>query len=496
MNHWIIAPVILPALVAGVLALTSERRELQRKVGGVSVVLQVLIACVLVGQAAQNEVLVYALGNWQAPFGIALVLDRLSAIMLLTSAVLAAFCLFHAMRGEDVQGRFFHPLFQFQLMGLNGAFLTGDLFNLFVFFEVLLISSYGLLLHGGGAPRMRAGLHYVVLNLLGSLLFLIGVGALYGITGTLNMADLADKLMLLEGPAALVAQSAAFLLLVVFALKAAAFPMYMWLPDAYASAMAPVAALFAIMTKVGVYAIVRVHIVVFAPTAGLAAPNVGLWLLPVGLITMVLATLGAIASPDLRRLIAYLTLLSVGILLSLIGAKGTDGLGAVLYYLVHSTLASAALFLIAGLVRESRGVAEDRLTRKGARVLPASLGALFLLAAAAIAGLPPLSGFLGKIMVLQAAGQGVAAVWLWTALLVTSFFAVLTLARAGIVLFWEARPYAGGGVAVQGGSLPTIGLLACLIMMSIFASPVKQFTDAAAGQLADRDGYISSVLKR
>ncbi|MFT5392401.1 MAG: multicomponent K+:H+ antiporter subunit D [Gammaproteobacteria bacterium] len=496
MNHWIVAPIIVPALFAGVLALVGERHELQRKLGGFSVVLQLLIALLLIGQASQNDVLVYALGDWLAPFGIVLVLDRLSAIMLLTSSVLATFCLFHAMRGEDAQGRFFHPLFQFQLMGLNGAFLTGDLFNLFVFFEVLLISSYGLLLHGGGAARMRAGLHYVVLNLVGSLLFLIGVGAVYGITGTLNMADIAHKLTLLEGSAALLAQSAAFLLLVVFALKAAAFPMYLWLPDAYASAMAPVAALFAIMTKVGIYAIVRVHMVVFAPSAGAATPDVNSWLLPIGLITMGLAIVGAIASPDLRRLIAYLTLLSVGILLSLIGAEGTVGLGAALYYLVHSTLASAALFLIAGLVRELRGVAQDRLARNGARVLPMWLGVLFLFAAAAMAGLPPLSGFLGKIMVLQAVQDHTAAVWLWTAVLITSFLAVLTLARAGIVLFWEARPRVGDMVAVQAGSLPTIGLLACLIMMSVYASPVKRFTDAAAVQLSDRGAYISAVLQR
>ncbi len=496
MNPLLVAPIVLPALAGALLAVVGARAVVQRTLSALAMALQVLVAAVLLNQAGEGAVQVYALGSWPPPFGIVLVLDRLSALLLLTTAVLAAFCLLQAVRGDDTVGRFFHPLFQFQLMGLNGAFLTGDLFNLFVFFEVLLISSYGLLLHGGGAPRLRAGLHYVTLNLAGSALFLIGVGVLYGLTGTLNMADLAGKVAFLEGHTARLAQAAALILLVVFGLKAAAFPLYLWLPNAYASARASVAALFAVMTKVGVYAIVRVHAVIFAPAAGAAALDLAAWLLPVGLITMLVATLGAIASPTLRGLIAYLTLLSVGILLSALAASGVGGLGAALYYLVHSTLASAALFLLAGLIRGLRGAAGDRLVHERANALPVALGVLFLLAAAALAGLPPLSGFLGKLMVLQAAAGLSVTTWLWTAMLGTSFLTVLTLARAGIVLFWDARPHAGAAVATPSGMLATIGLVACLFAMSVFAGPMKAFTDAAATQLADRDAYVTAVLKR
>jgi len=494
MNHLVVAPILVPAFAAALLAFVRERADVQRTLSGLAMALQVMVAAALMAQAGEGSVQVYALGNWPPPFGIVLVLDRLSALLLFVTAVLAAFCLLHAVRGDDREGRFFHPLFHFQLMGLNGAFLTGDLFNLFVFFEILLISSYGLLLHGGGAERLRAGLHYVTLNLAGSALFLIGVGVLYGLTGTLNMADLAVKVGLLEGPTARLAQAAALILLVVFGLKAAAFPLYLWLPEAYASARAPVAALFAVMTKVGVYAIVRVHAVIFAPAAGAAALDLGAWLLPVGLITMSIAMLGAIASVHLRGLIAYLTLLSVGLLLSALGASGVAGLGAALYYLVHSTLASAALFLLAGMIRELRGPVSDRLVHERANALPPALGVLFLLAAAVIAGIPPLSGFLGKVMVLQAVSHGAAMVWLWAAVLATGFLTVLTLARAGIVLFWETRPPVGGAPAAPVGMLATIGLLGCLLALSLFAGPVKGFTDATATQLADRDGYITSVL--
>src|SRR5690606_2213561 len=230
----------------------------------------------------------YRLGDWPAPFGIVLVLDRLSALMLVLTAAVALFSLLHAVQGQDRAGPLYHPLFQLQLVGLNGAFLTGDLFNLFVFFEILLIASYCLLVHGSTAPRLRAGVHYVVLNLAGSSLFLIAVGTLYGVTGTLNMADMAQKVALLGAPDAALVRSAALLLLVVFALKAALVPLYFWLPAAYSAASAPVAALFAIMTKVGVYSIVRVYTLIFGSGGGVAAEVATPWLLPLALLTVVL----------------------------------------------------------------------------------------------------------------------------------------------------------------------------------------------------------------
>ncbi len=234
-----------------------------------------------------------------APYGIVLVVDRLAAWMLLTTSLLAVFALLYAVRGIDTEGRHFHVLFQLQLFGLNGAFLTGDLFNLFVFFEILLLASYGLLLHGGGRNRVKAGLHYVVINLVGSTLFLFAVGTLYGVTGTLNMADLAVKLAQTPPENLALVQSAGLLLFAVFALKAALLPLYLWLPAAYAHTSAPVAALFAIMTKVGAYSILRVYSLMFGDAAGPVANLLDAWLAPLALVTLVLGMLGVLASTSL-----------------------------------------------------------------------------------------------------------------------------------------------------------------------------------------------------
>ncbi|MEX0760599.1 MAG: proton-conducting transporter membrane subunit, partial [Tistlia sp.] len=260
MNHWIVVPVILPAMLAPLLVLAVRHSlTLQRVFSAVGTAALVAVSLGLALRAAGGGPEIYELGNWPAPFGIVLVLDRLSALMLLLTGLLAAAVLTYAISsGWDARGRHFHPLFQFQLMGVNGAFLTGDLFNLFVFFEVLLIASYGLMLHGGGAERLKAGVQYIVVNLAGSTLFLFAVGTIYAVTGTLNMADLAVKVQQVAPGDEALLRVGALLLLVVFAVKAALVPLHFWLPGTYANAPAPVAALFAIMTKVGAYSIIRV----------------------------------------------------------------------------------------------------------------------------------------------------------------------------------------------------------------------------------------------
>ena len=278
MNHLVIVPVLLP-LVTGVLLLLLADRSvrLSRIVSLFSASALVGVCGLLVVSAGRDNIEVYALGNWAPPFGIVLILDRLSALMLGITSVLALFSLGFAARGEDTRGSNLHSLVHFLLMGVNGAFLTGDLFNLFVFFEVLLLASYALLLHGGGPARVRAGLHYVILNLTGSCLFLIAAAMLYGLTGTLNMADMAGRVAALNPADAPLVAAAGALLLVVFGLKAAVVPLYFWLPRAYASAAAPVAALFAIMTKVGVYGIIRVYPLIFGDSAGGTEPPMHHW---------------------------------------------------------------------------------------------------------------------------------------------------------------------------------------------------------------------------
>ncbi|MFO7704903.1 MAG: monovalent cation/H+ antiporter subunit D, partial [Halopseudomonas sp.] len=450
----------------------------------------------LLWQADQGVLQVYAMGNWQPPFGIILLLDRLSALMLVVTAVLAFFSLLYGMRGDDQRGRNFHALFQFQLMGINGAFLTGDLFNLFVFFEILLIASYALLLHGAGSARVRAGLHYVVLNLFGSALFLIAVGTLYGVTGTLNMADLAVKIAEVPAVDAPLVGAAGMLLLVVFGLKAAIFPLYFWLPKAYAAASAPVAALFAVMTKVGLYSILRVYTLMFGEDAGMLANMAQDWLWPVALVTIALGAIGALAASSLNGLIAYLVVVSVGTLLAGVSLGTQEALSASLYYLMHTTWISGALFLFAGIISRLRG------PRFAARLVPGPdmphsvlLSGLFFVAAVSVAGLPPLSGFVGKVLLLSAAGSGVLGAWLYAVVLSGSLIALVALSRAGSTLFW--RHDAAAEAAEPLDPLRMLAMLVLLLsspLLVYFAVPVLEYLDATAAQLLNPAEYIQQVL--
>jgi len=322
-QHLIVLPVVLP-LVAGILLLYQRQGlvHYKRAVSVIATLLLLLVSIALVRQAASGEITYYALGDWQPPFGVVLVLDRLSALMVLLTSLLAVGAVVFACGGDDEKGSNFHGLFQWQLLGINGAFLTGDLFNLFVFFEVLLLASYALLLHGGGKARIQASVHYVVLNLAGSSLFLIAVGILYGATGTLNMADMGYKLASLPAEREGLVTAGALMLLVVFGLKAAILPLYFWLPRAYAAAPAPVAALFAIMTKVGIYAILRVYSLIFGEQAGRLVALEQPWVWWLALATLAAAGVGVMAARDLRLLVAYLVLISVGTLLAIIKATG------------------------------------------------------------------------------------------------------------------------------------------------------------------------------
>ncbi len=496
--HLPILPVVWP-LLAGVLLLALRKRALsvQRAVSVAATLALIPFALALIGAVADGSHLVYALGNWVAPFGIVLVVDRLAAWMLLTTALVAVLALLAAIRGCDARGRHFHVLFQLQLFGLNGAFLTGDLFNLFVFFEILLLASYGLLLHGGGRLRVKAGLHYVVINLVGSILFLFAVGTLYGVVGTLNMADLASKLAATPVENLPLVQSAGLLLFGVFALKAALLPLYLWLPAAYAHTSAPVAALFAIMTKVGAYSILRVGSLLFGDAAGPLAHLLDPWLAPLALATIVLGTFGVVASTGLRQQAAYLVVASVGSLLLAFGLGSRETIAAGLYYLPHTVFATAALFLLADSISRARGEFADRFesgpAMPGARVL----GGLFFVTAMAIAGLPPLSGFLGKFMLLQAALATPLLAWVWSVLLVTGLVGMVALARSGSLLFYRthsADDPASLTPPTSAALAPVAGLLLLGIGLVIWAGPLSAYASDTAAQLLAPRHYIAAVL--
>jgi len=498
MTHAMIIPVLLPFTTAVLMVLLGERRlGVQRGLSLLSCGTLLMIASAAVVHVSSGAIEVYRLGDWPAPFGIVLVLDRLAALMLALTAVVAAVSVAAALTATpawDTRGRHFHPLFQLQLMGLNGAFLTGDLFNLFVFFEVLLIASYCLLVHGRGGERLRAGLHYVVINLAASTLFLIAVALLYGLTGTLNLVHLALRVPHVAPADAPLIRAASLVLLVVFALKAAVFPLSLWLPRAYAVAPPPVAALFAIMTKVGIYAILRVHGFGLGLDSGLAAAAAGPWLLGGAVATAIVGALGAFAAQSLGTMTAYLTLISVGTSLIGVGLSSDAGWSAALYYLAHSTLVLAALFLLTDATASQRG--HDRFERSRLVAQPAMLGTLFVVGAVSVAGLPPLSGFVGKLTILQATAISPAMPVLWGVLLGTGFLAMVALARAGSALFWktteERAPTARSSLARLA---PAIAVLACGVALALFAAPILRFTDAAAEQLADRRAYAARILR-
>lgn len=492
MDQRLILPILLPFIAGVALLLTSSAARQRRLSIAAAAVLLPLAAALLA--MTDDGYHVYALGNWPAPFGIVLVLDRLSALMLGLTALVALPALLYAVAaGTDTQGRYFHPLFQFQLMGLNGAFLTGDLFNLFVFFEILLIASYSLLLHGGGRERIRAGLHYVILNLVGSALFLIAIGVLYGMTGALNLADLAVRVAAAPAADAGLLRAGALLLLVVFGLKAAVLPLYFWLPAAYASTSAPVAALFALLTKVGVYAIIRVFSLAFGSAAGVASDAAAPWLLPLALATLLAGGFGVLASRNARRLIAYSVIVSIGTLLAGIGLGNPPGLSAALVYLVHTTLITAGMFLLADLIAMQRGHGDSRPAPPVAQ--PLILGALFFVGAVAMAGMPPLSGFLGKALLLRAAEETSALPWLWSVVLGSGLLLMVALSRMGSSLFWNTLDAPTPGISAQIRLLlPVVALLAAGPLLMVLARPLTHFAAETARQILAPAAYIETVL--
>ncbi|RON72281.1 monovalent cation/H+ antiporter subunit D [Pseudomonas fluorescens] len=537
MTHLIAAPILLPLLTAAVMLMLGEKhRPLKAKINLFSSLVGLFISVMLLQwtqtTGVPGSIGVYLPGNWQAPFGIVLVVDRLSALMLVLTGIIGVSALLFAMARWDGAGSSFHALFQIQLMGLYGAFLTADLFNLFVFFEVLLAASYGLLLHGSGRARVSSGLHYISINLLASSLFLIGAALIYGVTGTLNMADLALKIPLVPEADRGLLHAGAGILAVAFLAKAGMWPLNFWLVPAYSSASAPVAAMFAIMTKVGVYTLLRLWTLLFSGQAGASAFFGGDWLIYGGMATIACAALAIIAAQRLERMASLSILVSAGILLSAIGFAQPNLIGAALFYLVSSTLALSALFLLAELIERSRSANEipledesELLPRpqeslqppKGinlddeqkavvGQVIPwtmAFLGLSFIACALLIIGMPPLSGFIGKLSLIGALlnplGLGTGApisnaAWALLALLILSGLAsLMAFSRLGIQRFWtpEERP---SPLLRKLECAPIFLLLGLSIALTFKAEPLLRYTQATADALNNPQQYVMAVL--
>ncbi len=495
MNHWIIVPVVLPALAAPLIVLGMRGDLMLQRVASVAATLALLAVSVwLLAQATVSGPQVYLLGNWVAPFGIVLVLDRLSALMVGLTALLATGVVLYSIgTGWDARGRNFHALFQFQLMGICGAFLTGDAFNLFVFFEILLIASYGLMIHAGGRDRLRAGLQYIVYNLAGSTLFLFALASIYAVTGTLNMADLAVKVADLPPGHDALLRVAGVLLLIVFAVKGALVPFQFWLPGTYAFAPGPVAALFAVMTKIGAYAILRFYTLIFGPGVEATGGFYAELLLPLALLTLIVGMVGVLGARSLARLAAFAAIGSMGTLFLAISDFTSISTAAALYYMVHSTLAAALMFLVADLVLERRGT--TALEPRPPMAQHGLIAALFFAAAIAMAGMPPLSGFIGKLLILDALGERSDMALTWGAILITSLIAIAGFSRAGSMVFWKTEPVAADPAPPMPLAFTAaFGLLAALVAMTVLAGPLTGWLEETARQVHDTGAYIDAVL--
>ncbi|RYE04483.1 MAG: monovalent cation/H+ antiporter subunit D [Sphingomonadales bacterium] len=525
-DQLIIAPILVPLAASGVLLLLSERRlRLKRAISITTTLILVGISILLlrdltaVGLDGASATRTYLVGNWPAPFGIVLVIDWLSALMLVLTNIIGFTSLVYSTARWDAAAPRFHGLFLLQLVGLNGAFLTGDLFNLFVFFEVLLAASYGLMLHGSGAARVKAGLHYVAINVAASLLFLIGVSLIYGVAGTLNMADLANRIPGIAGSDMALFQAGMGVLGVAFLLKAGMWPLGFWLPTTYSAAAPPAAALFAMLSKVGVYAVLRVYLLLFGTEAS-PLPSFGAeWLLYGGMASIAFGTIGVLACRTLSRLIGFSVLISSGTLLAALGSGEGAVLGAVLFYLVSSTLVISAFYLLAELVeRQEVGLVapalieavfddEDPIILDAPEdeigvVIPgtiAILGGGFMLCALLLAGLPPLSGFIAKFALIDGLlglGEQIApSTWTLIVLIIVSGLATLiATSRAGIDLIWA--PSDKPQPVLRLAEAAPVGLLLgiCLALM-VFAGPVMRYMERTAHSLEDREGYIRSVME-
>jgi multicomponent K+:H+ antiporter subunit D len=523
MPHLVVAPVLVPMLAAAVMLLLGEgRRPAKVALGAVSTAAGLAASVALLWWTSARGTVTYVPGGWPALAGIAVVADRLAALMLATAWTLAGCALVFGGGRWHRAGVHFHPLLQLEVMGLSGAFLAGDLFNLFVFFEILLAASYGLLLHGAGRSRIVGGLRYVAVNLAASSLFLVGATLLYGVTGTLNLAALSQHVVSVAREDRALVHAAGAILSVAFLAKAAAWPLNFWLVPAYSAATAPAAAMFAILTEVGVYALLRTSTLL--SSGGVAAPIAGDALLAFGTVTAALAALGMLGTQRLAHQAGLSVIISAGTLLAALGLGRPGVTGGALVYLVSSTLSASAFFLVVDLVErwQNAGVTveepapyltasleesdvnlddeEEPLVGVPFPAPTAFLGLALLACTILVAGLPPLSSFVGKVAMLSGAlGDGAESsisgrTWTFVALLVwTGFASLVALVRTGVRTVWSGGGREPARIRLAEGG-PVVALLAACAALTVAAGPVTRYAAETARALHAPRQYLESVL--
>jgi multicomponent Na+:H+ antiporter subunit D len=495
MNNYVVLPLLIPLLSGLIMALFREKILFQRWLSFLSFALTCIVSCYLVHQVAIDGVKVLELGGWQAPFGIILVVDMFSAILLVTTSIVSIACIVYAFRtiGEKREKYYFYSLFQFLITGVNGSFLTGDLFNLYVCFEVMLLSSYVLLSLGGTRIQLRETIKYVLINTLSSTFFLLAIAYLYAVTGTLNMAHLSVRIA--ETGQIGFMTTVAVLFLIVFGLKAALF-LFFWLPGAYSAPPTAISAVFgALLTKVGVYAIFRMYTLIFYHQ-----PEITHTLMAVmAALTMLLGGIGAIAHWDVRNIIGYNVIISVGFIVSGVAIFNFAAIAGALYYLIHDMILKALLFLLGGTMIRIVGTSKLKEMSGLIRNHPL-LGWMFLISVLALAGIPPLSGFIGKVLIIKdglAKGASISGFyWLVAIGLLSSLMVMYSLMKIFINGFW-GETYLSKNMekgSTKGLLLPCAFLTAISIFLGVGAEFIYPYIELAASSLLDTNVYIEAVL--
>lgn len=506
MNFLLALPVLLPLLAAALTLGLGRHYRIQSAVAFVTLSLSLIFALAILG-LTDKATLVLDVGSWAAPIGISLVADRLAAIMLCTSLVVMVAVLAYSLsegtvhESQDIPTPIFHPTYLVLCAGVNNAFLTGDMFNLYVGVEILLTSSFVLITLGGTRDRIRSGTVYVAVSMVGSAIFLVALASLYGACGTMNMAQLSMRLTEIDPAVAMLIQT---LFLVAFGLKAAVFPLSAWLPDSYPTAPAPITAVFAgLLTKVGVYAIIRMQVLIF-PTS-----PVDVVLAIVGILTMIVGILGAVAQDDIKRLLSFTLVSHIGFMIWGISLANTLGIASAVFYAVHHILVQTTLFLVAGMMEKIGGSTSLRRLHSLAKISPL-LAIWYLIPAFNLVGFPPLTGFLGKLGLAEAtAARNTPLAWaLLAAGLVASLLTLYVVVKIWLQTFWQGRESAQESGGEEEEAVDTLNpaariprgvwaatgfLTAVTIGLSVFAGPVYTFTERATISMT-RAEYQRAVL--
>ncbi len=493
MNNFLLLPILIPFFFGMILLFGQKKLGYQRITTLLGLMISIICAFALMLNVNQNGPQIVTFGNWPVPFGITMVSDMVSALLVLTTLVLAFFIVWYGFGsiGKERERFFYYPGVMFIVTGVNGAFTTGDIFNLFVFFEVLLMASYLLIVLGGEKAQLRESIKYILINVISSALFVITVAYLYSVVGTLNMADISVKIAEINQPG--IVTVIAVLFLMVFGMKAAIFPLYFWLPSAYAAPPIPVLALFgALLTKVGVYAIMRTYTLFF--THDLAYTHELLLILSI--LTIVAGSIGALAHFDVKQIIIYNIVIAVGVILFGVAQMNEAALEGAVFYLIHDMIIKAALFMLIGIIIYVTGTTNLRKMGGLMGNYPA-LGWFYLIAALGLAGVPPLSGFIGKLLIVQGGFQA-GNVWTSIFILASSLVVLLSVIRIFIYAFWGEQGQLSSTMNKSTYNLlffPTIGLVLVSILYGVGTEIIQPFMNEASKVLSDPSIYSDAVLK-